>query len=50
MPKVENQPISNLIETVDEIEMAEILDNEKLVARLRMGSEQARARRGRFVK
>ena len=38
MPKVENQPISNLIETVDDIEMAEILDDEKPVARLRTGS------------
>jgi hypothetical protein len=34
---------------VDDAEMAEILANEKLVARLREGSAQARARRGRFV-
>lgn len=58
--EAENRPISNLIETaalgrlreqqfVDDVEMAEILDNEKLVARLRTGSAQARARRGRFI-
>jgi predicted transcriptional regulator len=58
--EAENRPISNLIETaalsrlreqqfVDDAEMAEILANEKLVARLRTGSAQARTRRGRFV-
>jgi len=58
--EAENRPISNLIETaalnhlheqqfVDDAEMAEVLSNERLVARLRTGSEQARARRGRFV-
>ena len=58
--EAENRPISNLIETtalsrlreqqfVDDAEMAEILANEKLVARLRTGSDQVRARRGRFV-
>jgi hypothetical protein len=58
--EAENRPISNLIETaalnhlreqqfVDDAEMAEILGNERLVARLRTGSEEARARRGRFI-
>jgi predicted transcriptional regulator len=58
--EAENRPISNLIETaalsrlheqmfVDDSEMAEILANEKLVARLRSGSAQAAARKGRFV-
>jgi predicted transcriptional regulator len=58
--EAENRPLSNLIETaalshlreqqfVDDAEMAEILANEKLVARLREGSAQARTRRGRFV-
>ena len=58
--EAENRPISNLIETaalsrlheqqfVDDVEMAEILANEKLVARLRTGSGQARARQGRLV-
>ncbi|HEY8020095.1 MAG TPA: CopG family transcriptional regulator [Thermoanaerobaculia bacterium] len=58
--EAENRPLSNLIETaalshlreqqfVDDAEMAEILANENLVARLREGSAQARARRGRFV-
>ncbi len=58
--EAENRPIPNLIETaalnhlreqqfVDDAEMTEILGNEKLVTRLRSGSEQARARRGRFV-
>ena len=55
----EDRPISNLIETaalrrlreqqfVDDTEMAEILANEKLVARLREGSAQARSRQGQF--
>jgi predicted transcriptional regulator len=58
--EAENRPISNLIETaalshlreqqfVDDAEMAEILGDDSLVARLRAGSEEARARRGRFV-
>lgn len=58
--EAENRPISNLIETaamrhlreqqfVDDTEMAEILANEKLVKRLRTGSTQARAGRGRFI-
>lgn len=56
----ERRPLSNLIETaalarireaqfVDDAEMAEILDNEALVRRLRAGSRQARRREGRFV-
>lgn len=56
----ENRPLSNLIETaavsrirearfVDDAEMAEILGNEKLLARLKKGSGQARRRKGRFV-
>ncbi len=56
----ENRPLSNLIETaalsrireqrfVDDAEMAEILGNEKLLARMRKGSRQARRRQGRFV-
>lgn len=58
--EAENRPISNLIETaalyrlreqqfVDDAEMAEILSNERLVERLRTGSQEARGRRGRFV-
>jgi hypothetical protein len=59
--EAENRPLSNLIETAalsrlreqqfvdDDAEMTEILANEKLVARLRSGSAQARARQGRFV-
>jgi hypothetical protein len=58
--EAENRPISHLIETaalnhlreqqlVNDAEMAEILGNERLVARVRAGSEQARTRRGRFV-
>jgi predicted transcriptional regulator len=58
--KAENRPLSNLIETaalnrvrdqqfVDDTEMAGILADEKLLARLRRGSQQAKKRRGRFV-
>lgn len=58
--EAEKRSISNLIETlalshlreqqlVDDAEMAEILGNERLAARLRTGSEQARAGRGQFV-
>ena len=54
----ERRPLSNLIETaalarireeqfVDDAEMAEILSNE--VRRLKLGSRQARKRKGRFV-
>lgn len=56
----ENRSISNLIETaalsnvskqqfVDDAEMAEILADENLVARLRRGSKEAKTRKGRFV-
>jgi len=58
--KAENRPLSNLIETaalhrvrdqqfVDDTEMAGILADEKLLARLRRGSQQAKKGRGRFV-
>ena len=58
--RAENRSISNLIETaalykvreqqfVDDAEMAEILADENLVARLRQGSKEAKARKGRFV-
>jgi predicted transcriptional regulator len=58
--KAENRPLSNLIATsalekvrerqfVDDAEMAGIRDNQKLIARLRKGSCQARQRKGRFV-
>jgi len=58
--RAENRSIANLIEMaalahlrdaqfVDDAEMAEILANDALVARLRTGSADARARRGRFV-
>ena len=57
---MENRTISNFIETatlryieeielVDEFEMSEIISNEKLLKRLKKGSEDARKRRGRFV-
>ena len=56
----ENRSISNLIETaalfkvreqqfVDDAEMAEILADENLIARLRRGSKEAKERKGRFV-
>ena len=58
--RAENRPLSNLIETaalqrirdrqfIDDAEMAEINANEDLLKRLRVGSRQARARRGRFA-
>ena len=58
--KAENRPLSNLIETaalsrvreqqfVDDAEMAEILGNPKLLARLQGGSREARRRKGRFA-
>ena len=58
--KAENRSLSNLIETaalykvseqqfVDDAEMAEILADEKLLVRLRKGSKEAKARKGRFV-
>ena len=58
--RAENRSISNLIETaalknvseqqfVDDAEMAEILADENLIARLRRGSKEAKTRKGRFV-
>lgn len=58
--EAERRPLSNLIETaalakiregqfVDDAEMAEIRSNENLLERLKSGSEDARARRGRLV-
>ena len=56
----ERRPLANLIETaalariteaqfVDDAEAAEILNNETLVRRLRVGSQQARQRKGHYV-
>jgi uncharacterized protein (DUF1778 family) len=56
----ENRSLSNLIETaalnkvrekqfVDDAEMAEILSDENLVARITQGSKEAAERKGRFV-
>lgn len=58
--EAEDRPLSNLIEVaalarvreqqfVDDAEMADILANEKLIERLRAGSRDARARKGRLV-
>lgn len=58
--EAEGRSIANLIETaaverlreqqfVDDAELAEIEANDRLVARLKKGSRDARARRGRFV-
>lgn len=58
--KAENRTLANAIETLalkqieeelfaDEFEMAEILSNKNLLARLKTGSEQARRMKGRFV-
>jgi uncharacterized protein (DUF1778 family) len=58
--RAENRSISNLIETaalyklreqqfVDDAEMAEILADENLIARLRRGSREAKEGKGRFV-
>ena len=58
--EAERRPLSNLIETaalasirekqfVDDAEMAQIRSNENLIERLKSGSEDARAERGRFV-
>ena len=58
--RAENRSISNLIETaalhkvrdqqlVDDAEMTGILADENLIARLRQGSKEAKARKGRFV-
>lgn len=56
----ENRPLSNLIETaalakvreqqfVDDAEMAEILEDESLMRRLKAGSREARLSKGSFV-
>jgi uncharacterized protein (DUF1778 family) len=58
--RAENRSLSNLIETaalnkvreqqfVDDAEMAEILSDENLVARITRGSKDAAERKGRFV-
>ena len=58
--EAERRPLSNLIETaalsrireqqfVDDTEMAEILANDRLLERLKAGSKDAKARRGKFV-
>jgi uncharacterized protein (DUF1778 family) len=58
--EAEGRSIANLVETaalerlrerqfVDDAELAEIEANERLVARIKQGSRDARARRGRFV-
>lgn len=59
--RAENRSLANLIVTaalariselqfVDDYEMAEIAASEDLLTRLRKGSRDAKARRGRFVK
>ena len=58
--KAENRSLANFIETAvkehirecdftDGSEMAEILENEQLVERLRKGSQDARRKRGRII-
>ncbi|MDA2927318.1 ribbon-helix-helix protein, CopG family [Acidobacteria bacterium AH-259-O06] len=58
--EADRRPLSNLIETAalakireqqfaDDVEMAEILQSEALLKRLRAGSRDARRRKGRFV-
>ena len=58
--EMENRSISNFIETatlryieetelIDDFEMSEILNNDKILKRLKKGSEDARKKRGRFV-
>jgi uncharacterized protein (DUF1778 family) len=58
--QAENRSLSNLIETaalnkvreqqfVDDAEMAEILADENLMARIKQGSKHAAERKGRFV-
>jgi len=58
--RADNRSISNLIETaalknvreqqfVDDTEMAELLSDKKLLARIRQGSKEAAERKGRFV-
>ena len=58
--KAQNRPLSNFITTAvkermqetdfaDDVEMADILANEQLVARLRKGSVDARRRKGTMI-
>jgi predicted transcriptional regulator len=58
--RADNRTISNLIETaalnklreqqfVDDAEMAEIISDNNLLARIRQGSKEAAKRKGRFV-
>ena len=58
--RVEKRSLSSLIQTaaldriresqfVDDLELAEILANERLVKRIKRGSRDARARKGKFV-
>ena len=58
--EAENRPLSNLIETAalnriqeqqftDDLEMAEIEANQELMKRIRRGSREGQARKGRFV-
>jgi predicted transcriptional regulator len=58
--KAENRSLSNLIETAalarvreqqfaDDVEVAEIMANEKLMKRIKRGSQEARLRKGTFV-
>ena len=58
--QAEGRSIANLVETatlerlrerqfIDDAELAEIEANERLVARIKQGSRDARARRGRYV-
>jgi len=58
--QAENRPLSNFIETAafakmreqqfaDDLEMVEIRANQELIKRINKGSEEARARKGRFV-
>ncbi len=58
--RAEKRSLSSLIQTaaldriresqfVDDLELAEILANERLVKRIKRGSRDARARKGKFV-
>ena len=58
--QAENRSLSNLIETAalakireqqfaDDVELAEIISNQDLMKRIKKGSSEARARKGRFV-
>jgi len=58
--QAENRSLSNLIETAalakireqqfaDDVELAEIISNQDLIKRIKKGSSEGRARKGRFV-